>query len=129
MSKAIILVVDDNVALADTIGCVLEAKGYHITVAHDGLAAVALAKKTHFDIALMDIKMPGMNGVEAYKEIKKVSPGTQAIMMTGYSVPDLIEEAMREGVYEVMSKPFDPDRLLALIEGIDEKDSMTAGGP
>ncbi len=129
MSKASILVVDDEVALAQVIADVLEAKEYYVAVANDGFAAVELAKKTSFDIVLMDIKMPGMNGVETYKEIKKVKPGIEAIMMTGYSVPDLIEEAKREGVCDVLNKPFDLGRLLALIEEVAAKESIVGANP
>ncbi len=121
MSKASILIADDEVDLAQVIADVLEAKGYRVTVANDGFAAVELAKKVSFDIVLMDISMPGMNGVEAYKEIKKLQPETRAIMMPGYAFTDLIEDAMREGACDVMKKPFDLDRLLALIEEIAAK--------
>ena len=118
MMKAYILVVDDNDALAESISDILDAHGYRVAVANDGFTAVSLAKEATFDIALMDIKMPGMNGVEAYKKIKEVSPGIKAIMMTGYSVEDLIKEAIQEGVCEVMHKPIDIGRLLTLIEDI-----------
>ena len=124
MSKASILVVDDDKAMAESISDVLDARGYRVAVANDGFAAVALAKETSFDLVLTDIKMPGMNGVEAYKEIKKIRPGMRAIMMTAYSVEDLIKEAMQEGAYEVMHKPIVLDRLLLLIEAITGKASI-----
>lgn len=118
MKKVSILIVDDNGALAEGMSDVLDTMGYDVTVANDGFAAVALVEKAFFDIALMDIKMPGMNGVEAYKRIKMISPKIEAIMMTGYSDEVLIKEAISEGAREVISKPIDLGRLMALIEAI-----------
>ena len=125
MVKASILVVDDEIHLADTLADVLNAKGYNVSVANDGFTAVALTRKTSFDIVLMDIKMPGMNGVEAYKQIKKAKPETRAIMMTGYSVEHLVKEATREGAYVVMNKPIDIGRLLEVIRLLTSEASNT----
>ncbi len=125
MRKTSILVVDDEVDLAQGIADVLDARGYRVSVANDGFAAVELVKRASFGVVLMDIKMPGMNGVEAYKRLKEVRPGIKAIMMTAYSVEDLIAETMLEGAYEVMNKPLDLDRLLNLIEAITGKAQQT----
>ena len=102
MRKANILVVDDNNALAEGIADVLDAKGYHVSVANDGFAALELVRKDPFDIVLVDIRMPGMNGVETYRGIKEVRPKIKAIMMTAYSVEDLVEEAIQEGVCKIL---------------------------
>jgi len=121
MSKTSILVVDDDKALAEGTADVLDAKGYHVSAANDGFAALELVKKAPFDIALMDIRMPGMNGVETYRRIKEVRPRIKAIMMTAYSVEDLVEEAMQEGVCKVLDKPIDLDGLMALIEALAKR--------
>jgi two-component system response regulator HydG len=118
MKKANILVVDDDTDLADGMADVLDAKGYHVSVANNGFAALELVKKTSFDIVLMDIRMPGMNGVETYRRIKEVRPKIKAIVMTAYSVEDVVEEAIQERVYKVLNKPVDLDGLMALIEDI-----------
>ena len=124
MSKTSILVVDDDKALAEGTADVLDAKGYHVSAANDGFAALELVKKAPFDIALMDIRMPGMNGVETYRRIKEVRPRIKAIMMTAYSVEDLVEEAMQEGVCKVLDKPIDLDGLMALIKDLAGKVSV-----
>ena len=121
MGKTNIMVVDDDTALADGIADVLDAKGYNVSIANDGFEALDMVKKDIFDIVIMDIRMPKMNGVETYKEIKIVSPYIKVIMMTAYSTENLIDEAMHEGVIDVMNKPIDLDRLIALIEAIDGK--------
>jgi DNA-binding NtrC family response regulator len=118
MRKANILVVDDNNALAEGIADVLDAKGYHVSVANDGFAALDLVRKDPFDIVLMDIRMPGMNGVETYRGIKEFRPKIKAIMITAYSVEDLVEEAMQEGVCKILNKPIDLDGLMTLIEAL-----------
>ena len=74
MKEAIILVVDDNTDLAEGMSDLLDALGYDVVVANDGFTALSLMEKTSFDIALMDIKMPGMDGVETLKRIKEINP-------------------------------------------------------
>jgi len=64
----------------------------------------------------MDIKMPGINGVQTFREIKRIDPKATVIMMTGYSVENLLTEALEEGAYAVVHKPFDIDLIVALIE-------------
>jgi two-component system, NtrC family, response regulator HydG len=118
MEETTIMVVDDDTALAEGIADVLDAKGYNVYIANDGFEALDMVKKDNFEIVLMDIKMPVMNGVETYKRIKAVRPLVKVIMMTAYSTENLVDEAMYEGTVEVMNKPVDLDRLLALIEAI-----------
>ena len=129
MAEVRILVVDDNEDLAEGMYDLLDALRYHVAIANDGFAAVSMVEKDSFDIVLMDIKMLGMNGVEAYKKVKKISPSIEAIMMTGYSDEDLIKEAKEEGAREVVSKPIDFGRLVALIEAITNKSSNKVINP
>jgi two-component system response regulator HydG len=68
----------------------------------------------------MDIKMPLMDGVETYKSIKEIRPEAVVVMMTGYSVEDLVEEALREGAYGIIYKPLDIEKVVALIEEVRE---------
>ena len=114
--KTRVLVVDDDADLARTTALILQGKGFAVNVAADGLAAIRRAERNPFDIALMDIKMPGMDGVETYKRIKTIQPDLAVIMMTGFSFEDRIQDALREGALAVLTKPLDVDRLLELIE-------------
>ena len=111
-----LLVVDDDRGMRDTLLDILEARGYRVGVASDGVEALEAVKSEAHDLVLMDIAMPRMNGVEALKELKRIDGQTIVIMMTAYAVQDLIEEALREGVYEVVYKPLDVDEVLKLVD-------------
>ena len=115
-----VLVVDDLRSIRLTLGGILEDEGHNVVTVENGYQAIEAAKKTHFDVVFMDIKMPGINGVQTFREIKKIDPGASVIMMTAYSVEDLIKEALEEGAYAVVYKPFDIDRIIAIIEEVLE---------
>ena len=116
MEKINILVVDDLGNIRLTLGGVLEDKGYNVVTAEDGYQAIEAVKKTHFDIIFMDIKMPGIDGVQTFGEVKKIDPKAVVIMMTAYSVEDLVKRAVSEGVYTCIYKPFDIEKVIALVE-------------
>jgi len=118
--KASIMIVDDNINLCKTMSFVLERKGYAVTTARDGAEAIKRIKEKPFDMIFMDIKMPLMDGVETYKKMKKTNPEIPVVMMTAYSVEDLVQEALREGAYEIIYKPLDIEKTVALIEGARE---------
>jgi DNA-binding NtrC family response regulator len=113
--------VDDNISLRKTITFILKRKGYNVNTDKDGLEAIARVKESSFDIIFMDIKMPLMNGVETYKRIKKIRPDAIVIMMTAYSVDELIQEAIKEGAYGVLYKPLDLEKVIKLINETLEK--------
>ncbi|MDP3729278.1 MAG: response regulator [bacterium] len=110
-----ILIVDDDKEFCASMADILEAKGYEVESENSGEAAIAKVKEKSFDVVLMDIKMPAMNGVEAFKKIKEISPKTVVIMITAYSLEDLIKEALREGAFGVLRKPLDIDKLIEQI--------------
>jgi len=116
MAKTNILVVDDLRSIRLTLGGILEDKGHNVVTAENGYQAIEAARKTHFDIVFMDIKMPGINGVQTFREVKKIDPRATVIMMTAYSVEDLVREALEEGAYAIVYKPFDIDKIIAIIE-------------
>jgi DNA-binding NtrC family response regulator len=117
MSEALrILVVDDEKEFCQNIRDILEMKGYRVVLTHDGFSALELVKQNSFCLVLMDVKMPGMDGVETFKKIKKLEPDTPVIMITAYAVEDLLREALREGAFGTLKKPLDFDKLFALIE-------------
>lgn len=118
--KKTILIVDDRRQMVATLGDILDEHGYTVVMAVDGYEAIERVKESPIDLALIDIIMPGMNGVEAFKEIKRLSPQTTVIMMTAYTSEELAKEAIREGVYGMIYKPFDPNKILDLL-----KDSLS----
>jgi len=116
MGKTNILVVDDLRSIRVTLGGILEDKGHNVVTVEDGYQAIEAVKKSHFDVIFMDIKMPGINGVQTYREVKKIDPRAAVIMMTAYSVEDLVKEALEEGAYTIVYKPFDIDKIISLID-------------
>lgn len=118
MSKTNILVVDDIRSMRVTLGGILEDKGHNVVMVENGYQAIEAVKKTLFDLIFIDIKMPGINGVQTFREIKKIDRKAVVIMMTAYSVEDLLKEALEEGAYATVYKPFDVDKIIAIIEEV-----------
>lgn len=119
-AKLNILIVDDNTSLCKTMSFILGRKGYDVTIANDGFEAIQRVKEGNFDIIFMDIKMPQMDGVEAYRGIKKIRSAV-VVMMTAYAVDGLVEEALQEGAYGVIYKPLDMAEVFGLVDEIMER--------
>jgi two-component system response regulator HydG len=120
-AEASILVVDDNIGQCKTMSFILERNGYAVTTADNGSEALAIVGKSPFDLIFMDIKMPLMNGVEAYKQIKNIRPEARVIMMTAYAVEDLVQEAINNNAYACLYKPLDMSEVLDLTSEILKK--------
>lgn len=118
------LVVDDDVDMTETLSDILSTLGIQVEIAHDGLQALKKVKIKRFDLVLMDIKMPRMNGIECFKKIKKMRPQTTVMMMTAYSAQDLIAEALKEGVYGIWYKPVEIKKVIELVEETQKKGAM-----
>lgn len=121
MSKRVrILVVDDDLGMCETLSDILEDKGYEVVTANNGCQAVEQAKRNDFDLVLMDIKMPGMNGVEACKIIRTEKPNTKVILMTAYAVEDLVHEALKDDAVGIFFKPLDIDKVIRMLQDVRE---------
>ena len=112
------MVVDDDPAMLFTVTEILEDAGYDVYGASDGYQAIELATKQTFALVFMDIRLPGIDGVEAFRRIRSVSPGTPVIMMTGFTVDSLISQALEEGAYTVLYKPLDITGLLIAVKEV-----------
>ena len=110
--------VDDNISICKSMSLILRYNGYTVTTASDGFEAIEKDKEIPFDIIFMDIKMPGMNGVETYRKIKQARPDALVIMMTAYAVKDLVDEALQEGAYGAFAKPLNMDKVLSMVDEI-----------
>ena len=113
-----IFVIDDDQDHAESIADLLEMQGYAVEVAFSGEEGVARFGEADFDLVLMDVKLPGMNGVETFFAFKTMRPDAKVIMMTGYSVEQLIAQAVENGALGVLYKPFAVPDLLAALEQI-----------
>jgi len=116
-----LLIVDDDVDTCRNLSDILTDLGYQVDTAHDGLSALDLVRRRTYDVALLDLKMPGMDGVTLYREIKKLAAGTVAIIVTAYASSETAREALAAGALQVLPKPVDFPRLLGLVgEALDQ---------
>jgi CheY-like chemotaxis protein len=115
-ASASILVVDDEADTCRNLSDILTDLGYQVDTALDGFAALELVRKKPYDIALLDLKMPGMDGLTLYREIRKICSSTVAIVVTAYASKAAAEEALAAGAWQVLAKPMDLARLLPLVE-------------
>jgi DNA-binding NtrC family response regulator len=115
-SKASILVVDDDVDTCRNLSDILTDLGYQVDMAHDGSAALELVRQKAYDVALLDYKMPGMDGLTLYREIKRLRAGTVAIIVTAYAGGTTSDEALVAGAWQVLAKPVDFPKLLSLVK-------------
>ncbi|MHA1379003.1 MAG: response regulator [Candidatus Helarchaeota archaeon] len=116
--KAKIIVIDDDDGITETLKYILEKFGYTVSVANSGFEAIEMIKKFRHNVALLDFMMPGINGIETFKEIKKINPSINVIMMTAYSLDDFLKEAKKEGVIAVLQKPFNINNVIELIKSV-----------
>lgn len=118
MKRFSILVVDDDRDFAESLADALELVGHDVMLAFSGEDAVKIFKEHDFDITFMDVKLPGKNGVESFFEMRRMKPNARVIMMTGYSVPQLLEQAVENGAWDVLHKPLEMQRVLRMVERI-----------
>jgi DNA-binding NtrC family response regulator len=117
-AAAKVLVVDDDPGMLDTLTDVLAASGYDAVPAASGREAIEKARATAFDLILMDIQMPDLNGVQTLHALRRADPRVAVIMMTAYTRDELVAESERITGFGVLSKPLDLERLLLLVERI-----------
>jgi DNA-binding NtrC family response regulator len=110
-AKANLLIVDDEAIVRDSLGKWFCEEGYDVTVADSAQEALAKMAGRHMDLALVDIKMPGIDGVELQKRMHDIDPELIVIIMTGYASVETAVTALKNGAYDYISKPFDPDDI------------------
>lgn len=118
MKKLNVLVVDDDRDFAESLADALELVGHEVTLAFSGEDAVNIFEENDFDITFMDVKLPGKNGVESFFEMRRSKPAARVIMMTGYSVPQLLEQAIEQGAWDVIHKPLEMQKILSMVEKV-----------
>ena len=111
MKTANILIVDDEKVIQDSCSQILKKEGYKVKVASDGKEALRMFKEELFHIVILDIKLPGMDGIEVLSKIKEESPETPVIIMTGFASIESAVDALKSGAFDYLSKPFTPEEL------------------
>jgi DNA-binding response OmpR family regulator len=123
-----ILVVDDDHDHADSLAELFRMEGHEVTVAYDAEGAIAKHLSGDFEVAFMDVVMPGMNGVESFLEIRRHRPDANIFMMSGYSVEQLLRQAVDNGALGVLSKPLDPSAVIAALDAIEPEGIVLVSG-
>ena len=100
-----ILFVDDDEKIRDIFGRLLDARGYHVRTARDGQEAVEVVHQQSFDLIIMDVKMPRLDGCAAYRHIHELLPETPVVLMTGYGVRDELDALVKQGAVAYLHKP------------------------
>ncbi len=116
MTGVKVLVVDDETVIRRGLCRVMDGRGYLAEAAESGFKAIEKLQKTKFDIVVTDLKMPGMDGIEVLKAIKILQPDVPVIIITGYSTVDTAVEAMKNGAFDYISKPFTPEQMIEMVE-------------
>ncbi len=144
-----ILIVDDQTNIRRTMAAIIEELEIQVIDVEDGYQAIDQVRNTRFDLTFIDIRMPGINGVQTFREIKKLRPDSLVAMMTGFDVGELVDDSFDEGAICVVYKPFELDQIVnvissahescparlptyigALVGGIQQKiDGVTAASP
>jgi DNA-binding NtrC family response regulator len=122
--KTRVLVVDDDRRMVKTISDILTVKGHEALQAYNGAEAVEKVKSDNPDCVLMDIRMPGMDGIEVMKIIKTISPDLPVVLMSAYATEAQAEEARRSGAYAVINKPLDVQSVLSFFSLLRKEDSI-----
>lgn len=115
-----LLIVDDEESFRRHLKNLFERKGYDVSEAQNGTEALELARRNRYEVVLLDIVMPDMDGIEALKHFKELYPDIQIIIMTGNATIENAVTSMKRGAYDYLIKPFDPDELLILVERAGE---------
>ncbi len=119
-----ILVVDDEESQRDLLAGYLAKKGHAVTTACSGNDAIDINARTHFDLAILDLKMPELDGIETIERMKDIDPDTYFVILTGFGTVETAVQAMKRGAYDYLSKPVNLDELELLIERVHGEKTM-----
>ena len=120
-----VLIIDDDETILDSCTQVFEKQGYQTVTARNGEAGLQTFKKANPDLVLVDLKMPGIDGMEVLQKLGKIDPDCVAIVITGYGTIESAVEAMKRGAYDFLPKPFTPDELRIIVRrGLERRQSI-----
>ena len=116
--KPSILVVDDELSMREALRDWLMEDGYEVGVAANGEEAIGMAEAREWEVVMLDLKMPGMDGLEVLRRLKEIIPQAEVLIMTAYATVNTAVQAMKEGAFDYLVKPFDPSEVEILIKKI-----------
>jgi DNA-binding NtrC family response regulator len=119
--KTRILIVDDEEEFVEALSERLTIRDYDVATSLDGDDAIEKVKKYNFDVIILDVRLPGIDGVDVLKKIKESKPISEVIMLTGHATVETAIEGMKLGAYDYLMKPCETDELISKINGAYEK--------
>jgi DNA-binding NtrC family response regulator len=122
-----ILLVDDEEIFAKNMSKLLQGRGYEVAAVNSGSHALEALGKDRYDVVVLDLKMPGMDGIATLKEIKKLQLPTQTIVLTGHAAIDTAMEAMKLGAYNYLTKPCSVEELEEMLRDACKRDGNGSG--
>ncbi|MFN3481072.1 MAG: response regulator [Thermodesulfovibrionales bacterium] len=109
-----ILVADDDEIALDVVSSLLSKEGYPVLTAKDGLEAIATLRKEHISLVISDLRMPGADGIEVLRQAMRIDPDMAVVILTAYGTLDSALEAMEEGAFDYLTKPFKVQEILII---------------
>ena len=119
--KRKILIIDDDADRCDSLKDIFDAEGYEASCALDGASAIKLAGEKKFDVALTDLVMERIDGIDVLKALGQLSPGTLLCVMTGYPNDERVDQALSCGAVRIFTKPFDVKEMISFINRHDRR--------
>jgi DNA-binding NtrC family response regulator len=120
-TRASVLVIDDEPGIREMLAYELSQDGFDVEMAENGLAAVEAVKRRKFDLAITDLRMPGMDGVATVEALRLLDPKIEVIVATGYASVETAVACMKRGAYDYIQKPFDLPELKLLLDRAAQK--------
>src|SRR5215468_7240272 len=123
-SEATLLIIDDDPAIREILGDRLEALGYRVLTAADGQTGLTMLDQAGPHLVLLDIELPDMNGLEVLKEIRRRELEVTVVMITAHGTVERAVQAMKDGAYDFLTKPFEPDRVALTVQRALEREGL-----
>lgn len=125
MSTCSILLVDDEAEFIETLGKRLARRGLTVHLANSGQEALKVIAATDLDVVVLDVKMPGMDGIETLQKIKEIKPELEVLMLTAHANVEVAMRGMELGAFDYLMKPVELDELLYKIQDANKKKCLT----
>ena len=129
MSPFRVLIIDDDRDLAESLAELIEARGHTASLAFSGEAGIARFRQQHYDVAFVDVKMPGLNGVATFLGLRKIDPSAAVIMMTGFSAEQVLRDGAQAGTLRVIDRAAITMEMMPIIDEVKPRRVLVGVGP